>query len=191
MPIASRIARDPAGRPSCANARPADYRLQISRVDLGDQQRDYQRPGWSSTVQILQAVTAADLVAVYGIMAKAWVSVPAAAPSRLLLPPTLSTQYLLARMGTEPAAAVRLHSGDDVLHLEKLSVLPRFRGSGLTRRLFEAAVAIARVHGVSAVTAEVYARHHWAWQRWGARISGAPGWIDGVPAVPLRFDIRN
>lgn len=149
MPTSGKCPRDPVGGPNWANARRGGYRMRISRVDAGDQQRKCQRPGWSSTTQILQVVTAADLVAVYGIMVTTWVSVPAAAPSRLLLPPTPSVGYLLARLGNEAAGTVRLHSGDDALHLEKLSVLPQFRGSGLARGLFDTAVALARVQGCS------------------------------------------
>lgn len=184
------ISHLPVGQLRWKSAR-RGHRLQVPCADVVDQQLDRQRPGRSNTVQIHQAVTAADLASVHRIMVAAWVPVPATAPSRLLLPPTLSTRYLLAHLGSEAAASVRLHSGDDALHLEKLSVSPKFRGSGLARRLFDAAVAIARACGFPAVTAEVYARHQWAWRRWGAQVAGAPGWIDGVPTVPWRFDIPD
>lgn len=137
------------------------------------------------------ATTPADLDTIHQVLARVWAPPPALPPAGLQMAGVAGIVCLLARVDGTPAGALRLVDAGDVMHLEKLTILPAFRGGRLRRRLFAAGVAVAGVRGADAVTACVYPRHLPAWRRHGATVTGGPVWIEGQPAVPLRLELRK
>jgi predicted GNAT family N-acyltransferase len=67
--------------------------------------------------------------------------------------------HLLALIGEDPAGCLRLnHSGPGVLKLERLAVLPLYRGLGYGKKLVQAAVETARKHEAYKIT--MHAQYH-------------------------------
>ncbi len=82
--------------------------------------------------------------------------------------------HLIGLVGSEPAGCMRIRYFSDFAKLERLAIRVEFRGSGLARRLVDAAVEFCRTKGYSRICTYAQKRLAGFWHKQGFTASSPP-----------------